>query len=81
MRTHVCVLGETYDHQRTLAIRIAAITLASDSVITIDFAHLRSALEGASQGLAEPGRGGVAGRQAAMFGQARLLQNACLPTR
>ena len=34
--------GRAYDHQRTLVIRIAAITLASDSAITTrDFAHLR----------------------------------------
>ena len=37
VRTHFCVLGEIYDRQRTLsvAIRIAAITLASDSAMTI----------------------------------------------
>ena len=35
MRTKSCVLGGRYELQRTLAIRIAAITLASDSGITI----------------------------------------------
>ena len=35
MRTKSCVLGGRYELQRTLAIRIAAITLASDSAITI----------------------------------------------
>ena len=38
----LCFQGR-YELQRTLAIRIAAITLASDSAITLasDFAHLR----------------------------------------
>ena len=35
VRTNFCVLGERYDRQRTLAIRIAGITLASGSVIII----------------------------------------------
>ena len=35
VRTNFRVLGGRYDRQRTLAIRIAAITLASDSAITI----------------------------------------------
>ena len=34
-RTKFCVLGGRYDRQRMLAIRIAAITLASDSAITL----------------------------------------------
>ena len=34
-RTKFCVFRERYDRQRTLVIRIAAITLASDSAITI----------------------------------------------
>ena len=34
-RTNSCVFRGRYDRQRTLAIRIAAITLASDSAITI----------------------------------------------
>ena len=41
MRTNLCIFGGRYDRQRTLAIRIAAITLAGDSLITIArFAHL-----------------------------------------
>ena len=39
MRTSFCVLGGRYDRQRTRVIRIAAITLAGSSAITI--AHLR----------------------------------------
>ena len=35
MRTKFCVFRGRYDRHRTLAIRIAAITLASDSAITI----------------------------------------------
>ena len=35
VRTNFCVSGGGYDRQRTLAIRIAAITLTSDSAITI----------------------------------------------
>ena len=34
-RTKFCFLGELYDRQRMLALRIAAKTLASDSAITI----------------------------------------------
>ena len=34
-RTKFCVFREAYDRQRTLVIRIAAITLASDSAITL----------------------------------------------
>ena len=34
-RTKFCVFRGRYDHQRTLVIRIAAITLASDSAITM----------------------------------------------
>ena len=35
MRTKFCVFRGTYDHQRTLVIRIVAITLASESAMTL----------------------------------------------